>query len=77
MAQNEKVTDRILKIEVNNMNTQRAQEIVESMKDIEVLFNGSPVWIQHVDQENGTARVYEENNPEKEMTVPVEQLNEQ
>ncbi|WP_096201090.1 H-type small acid-soluble spore protein [Bacillus sp. FJAT-45350] len=56
------------------MNSQRAQEIVESMKEVEVLFNGTPVWIQHVDKEKDTARVYKEQNPDDEMTVPVEQL---
>jgi len=59
------------------MNAQRAQEILESMKEVEVTFNGTPVWIQHVDQQNDTARVFKENNPDDEMTVPVSQLNEQ
>ncbi len=59
------------------MNTQRAQEILESMKEIEVTFNGTPVWIQHVDTKNDTARVFKENNPDDEMTVPVNQLEEQ
>ncbi|MDE5412134.1 H-type small acid-soluble spore protein [Alkalihalobacterium chitinilyticum] len=59
------------------MNSQRAQEIVESMKDVQVLFNGTPVMIQHVDHDNDTARVYEKSQPEHEMTVPVQQLMEQ
>ncbi|WP_216829549.1 H-type small acid-soluble spore protein [Alkalihalobacterium elongatum] len=59
------------------MNSQRAQEIVESMKDVQVLFNGTPVMIQHVDHDNDTARVYEKKQPENEMTVPVQQLMEQ
>ncbi|WP_209123236.1 H-type small acid-soluble spore protein [Alkalihalobacillus sp. BA299] len=59
------------------MNAQRAQEIVESMKDVQVLFNGTPVMIQHVDHDNETARVYDKSQPENEMTVPVQQLMEQ
>lgn len=59
------------------MNSQRAQEIVESMKDVQVLFNGTPVMIQHVDHDKETARVYEKSQPENEMTVPVQQLMEQ
>ena len=59
------------------MNTQRAQEISESMKDVQVMFNGTPVWIQHVNHEDATARVYKADNPEEEMTVPVDQLMEQ
>ncbi|WP_078428649.1 H-type small acid-soluble spore protein [Alkalihalobacterium alkalinitrilicum] len=59
------------------MNAQRAQEIVESMKDVQVVFNGIPVMIQHVDRDNETARVYEKSQPENEMTVPVQQLLEQ
>lgn len=59
------------------MNTQRAKEIAESMKEVEVTFNGAPVYIQHVDEKHGTARVYKESEPEREMTVLVEQLEEQ
>ena len=32
-----------LNLEVIILNTQRAQEIVESMKEVEVTFNGTPV----------------------------------
>jgi len=35
-----------------------------------------PVMIQHVDESNETARIYEVKNPERELTVPVNSLEE-
>ncbi|OIJ15968.1 small, acid-soluble spore protein, H family [Anaerobacillus arseniciselenatis] len=58
------------------MNTNRAQQILESAKDIEVQHNGSSIWIQNVNPEEGTARVYPRQNPEQEMTVSVTELQE-
>lgn len=75
-AHNEGVKSKRKK-EKKQMNTQRAQEILESAQEIDVNYNGTPVWIQHVDKEAGTARVFKAENPEDEMTVPVDQLNEQ
>ncbi|WP_078553092.1 H-type small acid-soluble spore protein [Bacillus alkalicellulosilyticus] len=56
------------------MNVQRAQEIIESPQEINVQYNGTPVWIQHVNEDEATARVFKANSPEDEMTVPVDQL---
>nr|EEK68164.1 Small, acid-soluble spore protein H [Bacillus wiedmannii] len=35
-----------------------------------------PVMIQHVDESNETARIYEVTNPKRELTVPVNSLEE-
>lgn len=59
------------------MNIDRAQQIVDSAKDIEVLYNGKPIWIQNVDERAETARVYTEDEPDDEMSVPVRELQEQ
>lgn len=59
------------------MNVNRAQQILESTKEIEVNYNGSPIWIQNVNPEEGTARVYPRENPEREMTVSIQELQEQ
>ena len=59
------------------MNTQRAQEITESADMVKVTYNGAPVYIQHVDQQNETARVYPLDDPQAEKEVPVSQLQEQ
>lgn len=58
------------------MNINRAQQIVESTKDIDVQHNGASIWIQHVNPDAGTARVYTRHNPENEMTVSVQELQE-
>lgn len=57
------------------MNVNRAQQIVESAKEIEVMYNGTSIWIQNVNND-GTARVYPKQNPENEMTVNVQELEE-
>lgn len=56
------------------MNTQRASEIAESPVMCHVTFNGTPVYIQHVDENNETARIYPLGEPQNEQEVPVNQL---
>jgi small acid-soluble spore protein H (minor) len=58
------------------MNVQRAKQILESPKEIEVHYQGVPVWIQNVDETGHTARVYTANEPDDEKVIPVDQLNE-
>lgn len=58
------------------MNVERAQQIIESANDILVTYNDIPVWIQNVDENNKTARVYTAANPEEELDIPVNQLEE-
>lgn len=56
------------------MNLQRAKEIAESGAIANVLYNGQHIYIQHVDETKGTARIYPLDDPENEKEVPVEQL---
>ncbi|MBM7649082.1 small acid-soluble spore protein H (minor) [Bacillus ectoiniformans] len=56
------------------MNVQRAKEIAESPIMANVLFNGVPVYIQHVDDEEATARVYPLDQPENEYSIALDQL---
>lgn len=58
------------------MNRQRAQEIAESPVMANVSFNGMPIYIQNVDEENHTARIYPLDNPDKEMDVSLDELKE-
>ncbi|MBB6453802.1 small acid-soluble spore protein H (minor) [Salirhabdus euzebyi] len=58
------------------MQKQRAQEIVESPEIINVTFNGTPIYIQHVNEDEATARVYPLDEPNKEQDVPLENLQE-
>jgi small acid-soluble spore protein H (minor) len=58
------------------MNVSRAQQIIESEKEIEVLHNGTPVWLQSVNENNHTARAYSKNQPDNEMDIPVNELQE-
>ncbi|MDI7741048.1 small acid-soluble spore protein H [Lysinibacillus fusiformis] len=58
------------------MNAQRAQEISESPVIANVLYNGEKVYIQHVDENKGTARIYPLDDPQKEQEVPLSNLME-
>ncbi|MGO4888389.1 H-type small acid-soluble spore protein [Anaerobacillus sp. MEB173] len=59
------------------MDIMRAQQIIESPEEIIVRYNGTPVWIQNVDDKSETARVYTREKPDDEMTVPIHELVEQ
>lgn len=56
------------------MNIQRAKEIAESGVLANIQYNGQRIYIQHVDEQKGTARIYPLDDPENEKEVPVEQL---
>ncbi|MCQ6558218.1 small acid-soluble spore protein H [Paenibacillus mendelii] len=58
------------------MNTQRAQEIVDSPTMINVTYQGTNIYIQHVDEKTEMARIYPLDEPEKELTVPLHNLSE-
>ncbi|SFS92751.1 small acid-soluble spore protein H (minor) [Marininema halotolerans] len=58
------------------MNIQRAKQILESTKEIEVRYQNVPVWIQNVNESAQTARVYTGDQPDHEMEVPIQELTE-
>ncbi|MEW9670144.1 small acid-soluble spore protein H [Ammoniphilus sp. 3BR4] len=59
------------------MNAQRAQEIASSPNMANVSYNGQQIYIEHVDQDNGTATVHPLNEPNNKQSVSVESLIEQ
>ncbi|MGN7763002.1 H-type small acid-soluble spore protein [Paenibacillus sp. sgz5001063] len=59
------------------MNIQRAKEIYASKDMISVHLDGEPVWIEHVDTDNGMATVQVGSRPTNTHTVGVERLEEQ
>lgn len=62
---------------MSKMNKQRAQEIASSPVMANVTYNGTPVYIQNVDENRGTARIYPLDQPEQEQEVSVNELMEQ
>lgn len=54
--------------------TQRAQEIASSPNMKHVTHQGTPVYIQHVDENAQTARIYPLSKPEQELDVPLSSL---
>ena len=59
------------------MNKQRAQEIASSPVMANVTYNGVPIYIQHVDDANETARIYPLGQPDNEEEVSLNSLLEQ
>ncbi|TCM92616.1 small acid-soluble spore protein H (minor) [Paenibacillus sp. BK033] len=58
------------------MDINRAKEIAASPVMEDVRYNGVPIYIQHVDDANETARIYPLSEPEQEMEVPLRSLAE-
>lgn len=56
------------------MNIERAQEIAASPVLAKVLYKGVPIYIQHVDENKGTARIYPLDEPQNEQEVALEKL---
>jgi small acid-soluble spore protein H (minor) len=56
------------------MNTKRAAEIAASPVMANVTHEEVLVYIQHVDEDNETARIYTLDNPEEEQNVPTNRL---
>lgn len=59
------------------MDVQRAKEIAASPGLEHVLYNGKRIYIQHVDEQKETARIYPLDDPASEQNVAVSQLREQ
>ncbi|NOV02289.1 small acid-soluble spore protein H [Paenibacillus planticolens] len=58
------------------MNPQRAQQIAASPIMANVTCDGVPIYIQNVDEQNETARIYPLNDPENEQDVHLNNLME-
>lgn len=58
------------------MDKRRAKEISESSVMAKVSYNGTPVYIQHVDELKESARIYPLDFPDKEEDVPLHNLKE-
>lgn len=56
------------------MNKQRAQEIATSPILANVTYNDVPIYIQNVNENNETARIYPLDEPENEQNVPLTNL---
>jgi small acid-soluble spore protein H (minor) len=59
------------------MDAQRAQEIALSPTMENVNYNGKSIYIEHVDQKNGTATIHSLDDPNSKQSVPVSSLIEQ
>lgn len=59
------------------MDAERAQEIIESADEIEVMYDGESVWLDSIDFETKMAVVHTLWSPDEEIEVPVAELQEQ
>ncbi|MDP4098925.1 H-type small acid-soluble spore protein [Paenibacillus sp. P96] len=58
------------------MDAQRAKAIFDSPEMIAVKLEGKPVWIEHVDVDNGMATVQVGSDPLDTQTVKIDRLEE-
>lgn len=58
------------------MDARRAQEIANSTNMVNVMYNGTRVYIEHVDQQNGLATVHPLDEPNNKQSVSVSNLME-
>jgi small acid-soluble spore protein H (minor) len=56
------------------MDAQRAQEISCSRDMANVTCNGKKVYIEHVDQDNGTATIHHLDDPNNKQSVTISNL---
>jgi len=56
---------------VQKLDPEKAQQIVESLGVVEVLHNGTPVWIENLEGENAEVRYLETGEV---IQVPVSEL---
>ena len=59
------------------MNINRAKEISQLGELMNVQYQGEGIYIQSVNEQQGTARIYPLNNPQAEKDVTVDRLIEQ
>ncbi|MGM0875708.1 MAG: small acid-soluble spore protein H [Bacillota bacterium] len=59
------------------MDAQRAQEIANLQTMANVKYNGTPIYIEHVDQQNQTATIHPLDEPNNKQSVSVTNLTEQ
>ncbi|MGP7819670.1 small acid-soluble spore protein H [Niallia sp. 01092] len=58
------------------MDVQRAQ-IISSLETMaNVTYNGKRIYIEHVDQQNGTATIHPLDDPNTKQSVSIEDLTE-
>ncbi|ULM96159.1 small acid-soluble spore protein H [Peribacillus frigoritolerans] len=59
------------------MNAKRAEEIASSPNMVNVTYNEESIYIEHVDEQNGTATIHPLDDPNKKQSVSVTSLQEQ
>ena len=56
------------------MDKRRANDIASSPVMVNVTHNGTPVYIESVNENNGTANIYPLNHPKSRQEVPLTSL---
>ncbi|GAA0725077.1 hypothetical protein GCM10008905_19830 [Clostridium malenominatum] len=56
------------------MNNQRAKNIIASSDMITVTYNGTPVYLEAVNDNNNTAKIHYLDHPENKQEVPLDNL---
>lgn len=58
------------------MDINRAKQIFSSSSDIDVKYNGDSVWIEKINEDNGTANVHLRGSEQDKVEVEISELRE-
>lgn len=61
--------------EVENLDYSRAKQIIDTRNNIPIYYKNTPIWIEELDKDKGTAEV-KNLNTDNYMVVPIKTLNE-
>jgi len=59
------------------MDKERAKEIAASPIMANVTYDGMPIYIQYIDEDNDAARIYFLDQPDTQQVVPLNNLKEE
>ena len=59
------------------MEMNRVKQIISSPKETKVTYHGVPVWLKHYNDAQNSVSVYDLDNPEEIMVLPVDELVEE
>jgi small acid-soluble spore protein H (minor) len=62
--------------EVTEMDLNRIKQILSSSAEIDVVYNGASVWIDHLNEDGRTATVHLRGPLEERTTVEISELQE-
>ncbi|WP_416829098.1 H-type small acid-soluble spore protein [Ectobacillus polymachus] len=58
------------------MHVKRVKQILSSPATVNVEYHGVPIWITNCNEQNETAEIHDIDNPNEQVEVPIQELQE-